>query len=94
VEQELANWLLFARCMGNDGLIALAIDDAGPTLSGLVNDLLLACYGPRFTVAIETLHEHALALRSTVHRPLSQNRVTYRRPVSAPNKRLARPGTR
>jgi exonuclease SbcC len=59
VEQELANWLLFARCMGNDGLIALAIDDAGPTLSGLVNDLLLACYGPRFTVAIETLHETA-----------------------------------
>ena len=59
VEQELANWLLFARCMGNDGLIALAIDDAGPTLSGLVNDLLLACYGPRFTVAIETLQETA-----------------------------------
>ena len=59
VEQELANWLLFARCMGNDGLIALAIDDAGPTLSCLVNDLLLACYGPRFTVAIETLQETA-----------------------------------
>lgn len=59
VEQELANWLLFARCMGNDGLIALAIDDAGPTLSGLVNDLLLACYGTRFTVAIETLQETA-----------------------------------
>jgi exonuclease SbcC len=59
VEQELANWLLFARCMGNDGLIALAIDDAGPTLSSLVNDLLLACYGPRFTVAIETLQETA-----------------------------------
>jgi exonuclease SbcC len=59
VEQKLANWLLFARCMGNDGLIALAIDDAGPALSGLVNDLLLACYGPRFTVAIETLQETA-----------------------------------
>lgn len=59
VEEELADWLLFARCMGHDGLIALAIDDAGPTLSGLVNDLLLACYGPRFTVAIETLQETA-----------------------------------
>ncbi|MEK7872312.1 MAG: hypothetical protein AAB502_00470, partial [Chloroflexota bacterium] len=42
-----------------DGLIALANDDAGPTLSGLVNDLLLACYGPRFTVASETLQETA-----------------------------------
>jgi len=41
--------------MSNDGLIALAIDDAGPTLSGLANDLLLACYGPRFTVSIHTL---------------------------------------
>ena len=41
--------------MSNDGLIALAIDDAGPALSALANDLLLACYGPRFTVSIHTL---------------------------------------
>ena len=57
VETELSNWNLFARCMSNDGLIALAIDDAGPALSGLANDLLLACYGPRFTVSIHTLLE-------------------------------------
>jgi DNA repair protein SbcC/Rad50 len=57
VEAELGVWNLFARCMSNDGLIALAIDDAGPTLSGLANDLLLACYGPRFTVSIHTLVE-------------------------------------
>jgi DNA repair protein SbcC/Rad50 len=57
VETELGAWNLFARCMSNDGLIALAIDDAGPTLSGLANDLLLACYGPRFTVSIHTLVE-------------------------------------
>ena len=57
VETELGGWNLFARCMSNDGLIALAIDDAGPALSGLANDLLLACYGPRFTVAIHTLVE-------------------------------------
>jgi exonuclease SbcC len=43
--------------MSNDGLIALAIDDAGPALSALANDLLLACYGPRFTVSIHTLLE-------------------------------------
>ena len=55
VETELSNWNLFARCMSNDGLIALAIDDAGPALSGLANELLLACYGPRFTVSIHTL---------------------------------------
>ncbi len=57
VENELGNWNLFARCMSNDGLIALAIDDAGPALSALANDLLLACYGPRFTVSIHTLLE-------------------------------------
>ena len=59
VENELANWNLLARCMSNDGLIALAIDDAGPTLSALANDLLLACYGSRFTVSIHTLLETA-----------------------------------
>ena len=57
VEAELGGWNLFARCMSNDGLIALAIDDAGPALSGLANDLLLACYGSRFTVSIHTLVE-------------------------------------
>jgi len=57
VEAELGGWNLFARCMSHDGLIALAIDDAGPALSGLANDLLLACYGPRFTVSIHTLVE-------------------------------------
>jgi exonuclease SbcC len=58
IETELANWALFARCMSNDGLIALAIDDAGPALSGLVNELLQACYGPRFAVSIHTLLEN------------------------------------
>lgn len=57
IEDELGNWTLFARCMSNDGLIALAIDDAGPELSALANDLLLASYGPRFTVSIQTLLE-------------------------------------
>ncbi len=57
LESELGCWNLFALCMSNDGLIALAIDDAGPALAGLTNDLLLACYGPRFTVAIHTLVE-------------------------------------
>jgi exonuclease SbcC len=59
VETALGNWNLFARCMSNDGLIALAIDDAGPALSALANDLLLSCYGPRFTVSIHTLLQTA-----------------------------------
>ncbi len=59
VQSHLADWLLFARCMSHDGLIALAIEDAGPAPSGLANDLLLACYGARFTVAIRTQVETA-----------------------------------
>ena len=58
IDRELGGWILFAKCMGNDGLIALSIDDAGPTLAGLANDLLLACYGARFTVSINTLVEN------------------------------------
>ncbi len=54
VEQELAAWSLLARCLSNDGVIALDIDDAGPTLSALANELLLACYGPRFTLQVIT----------------------------------------
>lgn len=59
VQSRLADWLLFARCMSHDGLVALVIEDAGPALSGLANDLLLACYGARFTVAIRTQVETA-----------------------------------
>ncbi|MTW10113.1 DNA repair protein [Pseudoduganella eburnea] len=54
VEDEIVRWSLFAKCMGNDGIIALAIDDAGPELSSRTNQLLLSCYGARFTVAINT----------------------------------------
>ncbi|MQA40654.1 SMC family protein [Rugamonas aquatica] len=54
VEDHIATWTLFAKCTGNDGLVALLIDDAGPALSSLANELLLACYGGRFTLAIAT----------------------------------------
>ena len=57
IEEQTAIWSLFATCLGNDGIIALAIDDAGPALSMLTNDLLMACYGARFTVSIRTLLE-------------------------------------
>jgi exonuclease SbcC len=52
--QALGSWNLLAKCLSNDGVIALDIDDAGPTLAALANDLLLACYGPRFTLSVIT----------------------------------------
>jgi exonuclease SbcC len=54
VEREIEGWGLLARGLGNDGVIALSIDEAGPALAALTNALLLGCYGPRFSVAIHT----------------------------------------
>jgi DNA repair protein SbcC/Rad50 len=51
---EIARWKLLAKALGNDGVIALTIDDAGPALTHTANELLLACYGMRFTVEIRT----------------------------------------
>ncbi|GJH26917.1 SMC family ATPase [Caballeronia novacaledonica] len=54
LSDEVAQWKLLAKGLGNDGVIALTIDDAGPALTHTVNELLLACYGMRFTVEIRT----------------------------------------
>lgn len=59
LESEIANWSLLAKALSNDGIIALCIDDAGPALARLTNDLLLSCYGARFSVAITTQIETA-----------------------------------
>jgi exonuclease SbcC len=54
IEDALTPWSLLARCLSNDGVIALEIDDAGPTLAALANELLLASYGARFTLEVRT----------------------------------------
>lgn len=56
---EIASWRLLSTALGHNGIIALSIDDAGPTLASIANDLLLSCYGPRFTVSIQTQEETA-----------------------------------
>lgn len=57
LEAETVHWVTLQRALGRDGILSLSIDDAGPTLSSLANDLLLTCYGPRFTVRIDTQAE-------------------------------------
>lgn len=54
IEAEIGRWGVLAKALGNDGIIALSIDDAGPELARLANDLLLSCYGVRFTISIQT----------------------------------------
>jgi DNA repair protein SbcC/Rad50 len=54
ISQEIAHWLLLAKALGTDGIIAMCIDDAGPTISALCNGLLNDCYGGRFVVRLST----------------------------------------
>ncbi|MBX9604642.1 MAG: SMC family ATPase, partial [Gammaproteobacteria bacterium] len=66
LEDDLAQWQLLTKALSQDGIVALCIDDAGPTLTSIANDLLAACYGPRFTVSIKTQAEtKAGTLRET-----------------------------
>ena len=51
---ELERWTVLQKGYSNDGIIALEIDDAGPQLSAMANKLLHECYGPRFSVRIDT----------------------------------------
>ena len=59
IGEEIAQWHLLTKALSNNGLIALCIDDAGPALSSLANELLFACYGARFSVSIQTQVETA-----------------------------------
>jgi len=56
-EDEAGDWTLLARALGRDGVQALEIDAAGPEVAKLVNELLAACYGARFSISFETLRE-------------------------------------
>lgn len=51
---EISQWVLLQKALGNDGIIALSIDDAGPTIARHCNDLLEECFGGRFAVRLET----------------------------------------
>ena len=50
-----SGFALVASGLGRSGVQALLFDAAGPTVSGLINDLLAAAYGGRFTTALQTI---------------------------------------
>lgn len=54
LNKDISDWAILGQALGNDGIIALEIDDAGPTISAIANDLLLSCFGFRFSVRIDT----------------------------------------
>ena len=57
LESEIADWTLL--CLGLRGVIDLSIEDAGPGIASLANQLLTEAYGPRFSVRIVTQREQA-----------------------------------
>lgn len=57
LSRKIANFSLLQKACSNDGIIALELDDASPAIAALVNDLLFACYGSRFSVRMETQAE-------------------------------------
>jgi DNA repair protein SbcC/Rad50 len=54
VAELRSQFTLLAKAFGNDGIVALLIDESGPHLASIANDLLLACYGSQFTIEIRT----------------------------------------
>lgn len=54
IEWELADWVLIRDSLGRKGLQAAEVDEAGPELTDIVNELLHECHGPRFTATITT----------------------------------------
>ncbi|VVE16013.1 hypothetical protein [Pandoraea cepalis] len=55
--QEIEAWELASQALGRDGLVAFSIDDAGPGIASIANDLLAVCYDGRFSVRFETQRE-------------------------------------
>ena len=53
LKKEQSSYALLEKAFGNDGIIALEIDDAGPSISATANELL-AVFGGRFSIRIDT----------------------------------------
>jgi exonuclease SbcC len=54
LQADLVEWGVLAKALGRDGLQTIEIDEAGPTVSRLTNQLLESSYGARFTVELVT----------------------------------------
>jgi exonuclease SbcC len=53
LQDEISEWGILEKAFGDNGIIALELDDGGPQISALANELLKV-YGGRFTIRIDT----------------------------------------
>jgi exonuclease SbcC len=51
---EITDWRRLEKGLGRDGVQSLLIDQAGPAVSGLCNELLSACFNSRFSISLVT----------------------------------------
>ena len=63
ISGEISQWTLLAKSLGTDGIIAMQIDDAGPSIAALANQLLEDCYGGRFQIALVTQAQTATGIQ-------------------------------
>lgn len=54
LSNDRVEWSLLQIAFGPTGIQSLEIDASGPTISSLANDLLFACFGPRFSIKFVT----------------------------------------
>ena len=57
LHDEIAKWKLAEKGLGNDGCVALSIDDSGPEIAAICNRLLSDCFEGRFVVRLDTQSE-------------------------------------
>jgi DNA repair protein SbcC/Rad50 len=57
LQEEIAKWKLAEKGLGNDGCVALSIDDSGPEIAAICNSLLSDCFAGRFVVRLDTQSE-------------------------------------
>lgn len=63
IGNKIAQWILLSKALGTDGIIAMQIDDAGPAISNIANQLLMDCYGGRFQINLVTTAETAAGIQ-------------------------------
>lgn len=63
LSEEMSQWTLLAKALGTDGIIAMQIDDAGPAISLIANQLLEDCYGGRFQISLVTQAQTATGIQ-------------------------------
>lgn len=78
INDQIANWTLLSKAFGNDGIIALSIDDAGPEIAKYANQLLNEFYDGVFQVRLDTQKQSATGLTKETFQIMVQDTLRGR----------------